>query len=173
MQGASGSKVIKLAGNKTSHKVRPQANTPADLLMQFKSPAATGAQILLFAYSPDTGRDSFYFSVNDGPIQECHLGIHPQGRTKDMGKFSFKKGVNTLKIWTREYGVLLDKFTLKEIQMPRISKSLKMQDAVMNNDRVELTDGGIRLKSGVKAERGSLAKTGDVEFTVTLPPGRY
>ncbi len=171
--GASGSKVIKLAGNKTSHKFRPQADTPADLVMEFTSDKVTGMQIRLFAYSPHTGSDSFYYAVNDGPIQECHLGIHPQGKEKNMGNFSFKKGVNTLKIWTREYGVLLDKFMLKEIQMPRISKSLKMQDAVMNNDRVELTDGGIRLKSGVKAERGSLAKTGDVEFTVTLPPGRY
>ena len=169
---ASGGKIVRMRG-KTNAKNRPALDTPADWVVEFPSDKASGMNIELKAYSPDTNSDSIFWSLNGSPIKEAHFGIHPEGTVYRFGVLPFKKGVNTMKFWTREVRLELDKFTLTEKVLPRPSKTVDIKTVSVNDARVERDADGIRLKPGVQAEPGEIGKTGDVEFTVTLPPGRY
>ena len=170
--GASGGKVVRMNG-RTSTKNRPTPDMPADWVMEFPAEQPCGMNIELQAYSPDTNSDSVFWSINNGPIKEAHFGIHPEGTVYRFGVLPFKKGANTMRFWTRETRLQLDKFILTEKKMPRPSKVIPAAQLTFNSARAERDADGIRLKPGVQAEPGSPAKTGDVECTVTLPPGRY
>lgn len=170
---ASGGKNVRLTSSATNHRVKPVPTSPADWIVEFPAAQASEQKITLRVYTTDTGNDSFFYSVNNGPVKECHAGFPHKGKTHLLGTFAFKKGVNTLKMWTREAGFEVDDFSLQEIQKPRPSQNLDLKNAVLNHARVSFANGGITLKPGVSADRGSMDKQGDVEFTATLPPGRY
>lgn len=171
--GASGGKVVQMLPSATGHTKKPATGLAADWLLEFPEEEACGRRIRFKFYSPNTSSDSFYYSVNNGPVKECHAGIHPDGKSHILGVFPFKKGINTLKIWTREAGMQFDSFTLEKVNLPRPTKVLDFAEAVLNTERVQKTSTGLVLKPGLKAEPGAPDKTGDVEFTVTMPPGRY
>ncbi|MBO5688858.1 MAG: hypothetical protein J6S73_02925, partial [Lentisphaeria bacterium] len=92
---------------------------------------------------------------------------------RDLGIFNFEKGDNTLKFWTRESRMELDRFTMQAVKMPRKLQVMDLQKAVLNTDRVEFSNGGITVKAGAEAVKADVRKQGDVEFTVKAAPGRY
>ena len=171
--GASGGKTVQMNYSATNSKNKPTARSAADWIVTLPADKAGSYKITLHFISPDTNSDSIFYAFNDGPVTECHPGIHPKGSQRDLGIFNFEKGDNTLKFWTRESRMELDRFTMQAVKMPRKLQVMDLQKAVLNTDRAEFANGGITLKSGMDENNVDVRQKADVEFTVKAAPGRY
>jgi len=176
-KSASGGKTVRLVGKTVFRKDAPAPEEPADWQVRLIAEKDGTVSLDASVYGADEGRDSFYWNLNGGPVKGAFCKTHQVGEVIPLGDVPLKKGENVLNFWCRETEMTVDAVRFQPVPVAKMGADggyrLDLAQAILNPARAERVAGGLRLKSGVAAVSGEPERPGDVEFHLTLPPGRY
>ena len=111
MEGASGGAILRFTGSDLKNPAAVDLARP-DKVISFTADRTGAWKISATVCAEHSGNDSVYYRVDDGPLQELHVGYPRKLFSKVMGSFDLEQGVHKLAFYRREPGFGLDKISM-------------------------------------------------------------